>query len=86
MQNNPFFFFFDSTRFNASGLAAAVGLRNLCGFGFPPFANELFKKLGYGWGNSLLGLLQLCSVSRRRSFSGNTARHFERGAGMLLVD
>lgn len=47
------------TRYAASGLAAAVVLRSLCGFGFPLFANALFSKLGYGWGNSLLGFVSI---------------------------
>ena len=45
------------TRYAASGLAAAVVLRSLAGFGFPLFAPYMYKALGYGWGNSLLGFL-----------------------------
>jgi hypothetical protein len=29
----------------------------LAGFGFPLFAPAMFKALGYGWGNSVLGLI-----------------------------
>lgn len=45
------------TRFAASGIAAAVVLRSLAGFGFPLFAPYLYDKLHYGWGNSLLAFL-----------------------------
>jgi hypothetical protein len=45
------------TRFAASGLAATVVLRSLAGFGFPLFAQAMYNKLGYGWGNSLLAFL-----------------------------
>jgi MFS family permease len=45
------------TRFAASGIAAAVVMRSLCGFGFPLFAQSLYSSLGYGWGNSLLALV-----------------------------
>ncbi|KAI9372092.1 major facilitator superfamily domain-containing protein [Aspergillus egyptiacus] len=47
------------TRFAASGLAAAMVLRSLAGFGFPLFAPYLYEALHYGWGNSLLGLLSI---------------------------
>ncbi|KAI9041811.1 MFS general substrate transporter [Aspergillus affinis] len=43
------------TRFAASAMAAAVVLRSLAGFGFPLFAPYLYERLGYGWGNSVLG-------------------------------
>ena len=43
------------TTFAASGLAAAVVLRSLAGFGFPLFAPYMYNLLGYGWGNSVLG-------------------------------
>lgn len=45
------------TRYAASGIAAAVVLRSLAGFGFPLWAPYMFKKLDYGWGNSLLGFV-----------------------------
>jgi len=45
------------TRYAASGIAAAVVMRSLCGFGFPLFAQSLFASLGYGWGNTLLALI-----------------------------
>ncbi|KAE9976393.1 hypothetical protein EG327_008146 [Venturia inaequalis] len=47
------------TRYAASGLAATAVLRSLSGFSFPLFANTLFAKLGYGWGNSLLGFVAI---------------------------
>ncbi|KAL8996588.1 MAG: hypothetical protein Q9169_003927 [Polycauliona sp. 2 TL-2023] len=45
------------TRFAASAIAAATVLRSLAGFGFPLFAPYMYNKLGYGWGNSLVGFL-----------------------------
>jgi multidrug resistance protein len=45
------------TRYAASAIAAATVLRSLAGFGFPLFAPYMYAKLGYGWGNSLLGFL-----------------------------
>ena len=39
----------------ASALAATAFLRSLCGFGFPLFAPDMFNKLGYGVGCSILG-------------------------------
>lgn len=41
----------------ASALAAVSVLRSLAGFGFPLFAPAMYKALGYGWGNSVLGFL-----------------------------
>ncbi|KAE8362914.1 major facilitator superfamily domain-containing protein [Aspergillus caelatus] len=38
----------------ASGLAAAVLLRNIAAFGIPLFAPYMFASLHYGWGNSVL--------------------------------
>ncbi|KAL3297785.1 MFS general substrate transporter [Colletotrichum asianum] len=32
-------------------------LSNVLGFVFPIFAPQLFKTLGYGWGNSLLAFI-----------------------------
>ncbi|KAL8755340.1 MAG: hypothetical protein Q9184_004824 [Pyrenodesmia sp. 2 TL-2023] len=45
------------TRFAASAIAAATVLRSLAGFGFPLFAPEMYARLDYGWGNTLLGLV-----------------------------
>ena len=47
------------SRFAASGIAAAVILRSLAGFGFPLFAPYLFQRLGYGWGSSVLGFISI---------------------------
>lgn len=46
-------------RVAASGMAAAVVLRSLAGFGFPLFAPYMYQALDYGWGNSLLALLNI---------------------------
>jgi multidrug resistance protein len=45
------------TRYAASAIGAATVLRSLAGFGFPLFAPYMYARLGYGWGNSLLGFL-----------------------------
>jgi len=45
------------TRYAASGVAAAVVLRSMAGFGFPLFAPYMYAAMGYGWGNSLLGFV-----------------------------
>jgi len=45
------------TLFAASAIASAACLRSLAGFGFPLFAPYMYSRLGYGWGNSLLGFL-----------------------------
>lgn len=46
-------------RYAASATAATVALRSLAGFGFPLFAPYIYRKLDYGWGNSVLGFLAL---------------------------
>jgi len=43
----------------ASAMSAVVTFRSLAGFGFPLFAPEMYRVLGYGWGNSLLGFVAL---------------------------
>lgn len=40
--------------YTASAMTAANAVRYVAGFGFPLFAPGLYKKLGYGWGNTLL--------------------------------
>ena len=45
------------TTYAASGVAAAVVLRSLAGFGFPLFAPAMFNALDFGWGNSLLAFI-----------------------------
>jgi MFS family permease len=47
------------TRYAASAIGAATVLRSLAGFGFPLFAPYMYARLGYGWGNSLLGFLAI---------------------------
>lgn len=46
-------------KYSASAVAAVRVLSNLAGFSFPLFANQLYNKLGYGWGNSLLAFVVL---------------------------
>lgn len=45
------------TRFAASAIGAATVMRSLAGFGFPLFAPVMYRALGNGWGNSLLGFI-----------------------------
>jgi multidrug resistance protein len=47
------------TRYAASAVGAATVLRSMAGFGFPLFAPYMYARLGYGWGNSLLGFLAI---------------------------
>jgi multidrug resistance protein len=47
------------TRFAASAVASATVMRSLAAACFPLFAYQLFKSLGYGWGNSLLALISI---------------------------
>jgi hypothetical protein len=42
-----------------SALAAAQFLRSLTAFLFPLFAPFMYEKLGYGWGNSLIGFVAI---------------------------
>ena len=43
-------------RYAASGMGAAVVLRSIAGFAFPIFAPYMYRKLHYGWGNTVLAL------------------------------
>ncbi|RDB16631.1 Efflux pump vrtL [Hypsizygus marmoreus] len=43
----------------ASALAAVSCLRSLAGFGFPLFAPNMFKTLGYGKGNTILAVVSI---------------------------
>ncbi|KIK67855.1 hypothetical protein GYMLUDRAFT_155353 [Collybiopsis luxurians FD-317 M1] len=43
----------------ASAIAGVVSFRALAGFGFPLFADQMYGKLGDGWGNSILALICL---------------------------
>lgn len=47
------------SRLAASSMSAVVMLRSCAGFGFPLFAPSMYDKLGYGWGNSLLGFIAI---------------------------
>jgi multidrug resistance protein len=47
------------TRYAASAIAATTVLRSLGGFAFPLFASAMYRGLGYGWGNSVLGFVGL---------------------------
>lgn len=46
-------------RYAASALASVTVLRSLAGFGFPLFAPYMYDRLGFGWGNSMLGFLAI---------------------------
>ncbi|KAF8589200.1 MFS general substrate transporter [Ramaria rubella] len=43
----------------ASAIAGVVSFRAFAGFGFPLFSDELYGRLGNGWGNSVLALITL---------------------------
>lgn len=43
--------------YSASSIAAAAVFRSFFGFGFPLFGQVMYDKLGYGWANTLCGLL-----------------------------
>lgn len=45
--------------FAASAIGATAVLRSLTRFRFPLFAPAMYNKLGYGWGNSVLGFAVL---------------------------
>ncbi|KAK9455085.1 major facilitator superfamily domain-containing protein [Dipodascopsis uninucleata] len=45
--------------FSASSIAAGTTFRSLFGFAMPLFATQMYDKLGYGWGNTLLGFIAL---------------------------
>lgn len=47
------------TLHSASALAANSLIRSIAGGGLPLFGFRLYQRLGYGWGNSLLGFLAL---------------------------
>ncbi|CAH2351568.1 polyamine transporter 3 [[Candida] railenensis] len=48
-----------NTRFAASSVAAAALFRSLFGFTFPLFAEKMYGKLGYGWGNTMCAVIGL---------------------------
>ncbi|KAJ6583884.1 MFS polyamine transporter, partial [Mycena vulgaris] len=47
------------TLYAASALAAVSCLRSLCGFGFPLFAEQMYMKLGYGKGDTILAVIAI---------------------------
>jgi len=49
----------DAFTYAASALAAASVFRSMLGFAFPLFGEQMFNKLGYGGGNSLLAGLAI---------------------------
>ncbi|THC93430.1 hypothetical protein EYZ11_007089 [Aspergillus tanneri] len=49
----------DEFKHAASANAAARMLSNILGFVFPIFAPQMYQRLGYGWGNSVLGFVFL---------------------------
>lgn len=50
------------TTHSASANAANRLLSNIMGFVFPLFAPQLYERLGYGWGNSLLAFIWIATV------------------------
>ncbi|CUS08372.1 unnamed protein product [Tuber aestivum] len=48
-----------SPRYAASAISAATLFRSLFGFAFPLFGKQMYDRLGYGWGNSLMGFIAL---------------------------
>jgi MFS family permease len=44
---------------SSSALSGITVVRSLAGFAFPLFAGEMFRSLGYGWGNTLLALVSI---------------------------
>lgn len=47
------------TRFAPSAIRPTVLLRRLAGFSFPLFAWYMYDMIGYGWGNSVLGFVDI---------------------------
>lgn len=48
--------------YSASALAGVILVRNLVGAGFPLFATQMYKGLGYEWASSLLGFVAIVLV------------------------
>lgn len=44
-------------RYSASSIAAAAVFRSFFGFGFPLFGAAMYDKLGYGWANTMCGII-----------------------------
>lgn len=47
------------SRYAASATGAVAFMRTMAGFGFPLFGEALYRKLGLGWGNSMLGFISV---------------------------
>jgi hypothetical protein len=56
-------------RYAASAIAANTVLRSILGGLLPLAGLSMYEKLGYGWGNSLLGFLSLAMVPIPALFS-----------------
>ncbi len=50
------------TRYAASAVAASTVLRAILGAVLPLVGLPMYKKLGYGWGNSLLAFVTLALI------------------------
>ncbi|CAN3360815.1 polyamine transporter 3 [Diutina catenulata] len=48
--------------FSASTVAAAAMFRSLFGFTFPLFAPKMYASMGYGWSNTMCGLIALLLI------------------------
>ena len=46
-------------KYTASAVSGLLTLRFLAGFGFPLFAPAMYARLGWGWGNSMLGFIAI---------------------------
>ena len=46
-------------QYSASGMAAVTVLKSLAGFAFPLFGPVMYRKLGWGWGNTLMALISV---------------------------
>lgn len=47
------------TRYAGTAISASNFLRSIAGYGFPLFAPTMYTRLGYGWGNTTLGLIAI---------------------------
>ena len=50
------------TTFSASASGACIILRAICGGLLPLAVNPMYDRLGYGWGNSVLGFIALAMI------------------------
>lgn len=49
-------------RYAASALAANTVMRSIAGAIIPLCGQKMYKQLGLGWGNSLLGFISIASI------------------------